>query len=127
MKLAAGMYFTDDPVVAGIYAAMRGTADDPKIILVAEVTAKELGRVLDLIDGPHAKRWAELVQQVGEKGLVNERYHNLLSGFLKEIGSTRDDFDTIIGREYIRGGKQINVRTNTIQDQILKQSKEIHQ
>lgn len=123
--LGLGCYFTTDSKVAAQYAQRRGTVDDPAIILTVDVAQGELGRVLDLVNGPHAKRWDELVQMVGAKGMKNETYNKLFKGFLQEIGQTVDDYDTIIGREYVNGGIQLNIRNNEIIDSILLRADEI--
>lgn len=123
--LGIGTYFTTSSENAVIYANMRGTVDDPAIILTREITSDELGRVLDLVNGPHAKRWNEVVEMVGETGLVNERYNDTYLEFLEEIGQCEEDFDTIIGRDYIRPGIQINVRNNDLADSILLKADEI--
>ena len=123
--LSLGCYFTTDPNVAAQYAAMRGTADDPAIILTVNVAQEELGRVLDLVNGPHAKRWNELVMQANPKNLANERYNRLFMNFLDEIGQSLDNYDTIIGREYLRGGIQINIRRSNLLDNILLRADEI--
>ncbi|HKQ53442.1 MAG TPA: hypothetical protein VJT74_13790, partial [Pyrinomonadaceae bacterium] len=123
--LHLGCYFTNDPKVAVQYAEMRGTLDDPAIILTVDIAQGELGRVLDLVNGPHAKRWDELVGMAGTKGMANERYNELFMSFLGEIGQSVDDFDAIIGREYLRGGVQINVRSSDILDSILLRADEI--
>ena len=123
--LGLGCYFTTDSKVAAQYAQRRGSVDDPAIILTVDVAQGELGRVLDLVNGPHAKRWDELVQMVGAKGMKNETYNKLFKGFLQEIGQTVDDYDTIIGREYVNGGIQLNIRNNDILDSILLRADEI--
>ncbi|HEY0375619.1 MAG TPA: hypothetical protein VGC87_01525 [Pyrinomonadaceae bacterium] len=123
--LGIGCYFTTDSKVAAQYAEMRGTIDDPAIILSVDVAKEELGHVLDLVNGPHAKRWDELVGQVGASGMANETYNKLFKGFLEEIGETVDSFDTIIGREYLRGGVQINIRRSNLLDSILLRADEI--
>ena len=123
--LGMGCYFTDDPAVAAQYAGMRGTADDPAIVLQATVSKADLGRVLDLVDGPLAQRWNQVVKQASGGGkLANERYNKLFRGFLEENGLSLDDFDTVIGQEFLRPSIQYNIRNGTVLDRILLQASE---
>jgi hypothetical protein len=123
-----GTYFTPSEAVARVYRDMRGTPDDPAILLEVEIAREELGRVLDLVDGPHAQRWDELIAEAGgTAGMVNERYRSLFFGFLDELGLKIGDFDTIIARDYIRDSVQIIVRNPDILDVILGRAREIHQ
>jgi hypothetical protein len=125
--LGPGIYFTDDPKLAATYAKeVRGTSDEPGIMLKAELAVEDLGNTLDLVNGPFAGRWDDLAEQAGKVGLWNEKYLNLLNGFLNEIGHKLDDFDTIIGPEYLRGGSQFRIRRNSrVYDKMLEKCSEI--
>ena len=107
--LGDGIYFTDNPSLATLYAN-KWDPPEERIILQAEAKLEELGEVLDLINGPHAQKWDELVEMRGTNGLWNEAYQKLLTSFLNGIGRTIGDFETIIAREYLNRPPRIQIR-----------------
>jgi hypothetical protein len=128
--LGRGLYFSDSEGVAAIYAAERGTATDPAVILQAQVELSQLGNVLDLVDGPLAAQWqkqvADFRRAYPNAPFINTNYRSFLEGFLETLGHKLDDFDTIIAQEYRTQGKQICIKSEAIIDQILKTAQELY-
>lgn len=109
-----GLYLTDRVDVARLYAEGRAPKQpDKQAVLVANFDPKILGNVHDLRTD---LRWKEFFKKdpMGEQafeiiksGRVNEMYGKAFESFLKENKINREQFDAIIGPEYVRGGMQI--------------------
>jgi hypothetical protein len=51
-------------------------------------------------------------------------YNGHFQNWLRSRGNSLDDFDVIIGPEYIRGGSQACIRNETIADRLLSRADE---
>ncbi|UVC19414.1 hypothetical protein [Mesorhizobium onobrychidis] len=128
--LGQGIYFSSSDEVAAMYAKLKREGADTQIVLIAELTQQELGKVLDLTEGAMGRRWDEYIRPIMEKNgknwFVNENYYErTLLPFLDMLGAQVDDFDTIIGHEYIRGGKQYKFRRGTkVHDKVVMEAQE---
>jgi hypothetical protein len=134
--LGEGMYMTQDPDLALLYAQERrvqvqGTDPGaPGIVLRAQAEQAELGRVLDFYNNRALRAdWEAFVarQPGGDivlRGGPAEMYNGHFQNWLRSRGNSLDDFDVIIGPEYIRGGSQACIRNETIADRLLSRADE---
>lgn len=125
--LGRGVYFTTDRHIAERFTQRAASPDNPSVLLRLKVRTEELGDVLDLVNGPLAKQWKELTDQL-EGPIANERYHNLLTGFLESMGTTLEAFDTIVAPYLIdrnSGGVQVCIKNDTIVRRILRLAEEV--
>jgi hypothetical protein len=109
-----GLYFTSDLDVAKLYANVRANGN-PQLTRVYEVPIQQakLGRVLNLtVD----QRWGEFMReratpdsQTNEQliRMVNENYGRFFQAFLQKESIDLRHYDSVIGPEYVRGGKQL--------------------
>jgi hypothetical protein len=115
-----GLYLTDDPAVAARYAATRAVSLKGSTPSVTAATFERslLGKVLDLTTDVRWKQYlAEGIAGRTNEGLIklaNENYWPIFKGFLEKYNLHLEDFDTIIGQEFVRGGNQICIRNPTI-------------
>ena len=128
--LGRGTYFTTAEKVAEFYRKREALAGNPgRMIKLSIRDEAELGRTLNLLDGPLASKWKALVsewqQSAGTTGLANETYNKLLTGFLGERNLSMNDFDTIIAYEYLRGAVQICVKSEEIARRLVTRAEEI--
>ena len=118
-----GLYLSDDPNVAGRYAeTCAGSTPESGRVVRASFERSVLGRVLDLTENP---RWASfLSRRMGSQTveqlirLANENYGRMFQAFLQENRLNLNDFDAIIGQEFVRGGNQLCIRNPEIQVQV---------
>jgi hypothetical protein len=134
--LGEGMYMTHDPDLAILYAQERRVdvqvtdPGAPGIVLRVEAEQGELGRVLDFYNDPALRAdWEAFVsrQPLGDvvlQGGPAQIYNGHFQNWLRARGRSLNDFDVIIGPEYIRGGPQVCVRNETIADQLLIRAEE---
>jgi len=107
---ADGMYLTDKVEVATQYAELR--SNDPNARRVWSVPIDTQGmRVLDLTTDP---RWQNFLRPDprlpdGEMLIkqANENYGRMFQSFVKKEGIDLSQFDIVIGKEYVRGGRQL--------------------
>ncbi len=107
-----GTYLTDRYDVAKLYATTRTTDANKQVVLTTNIDPSSLGRVLDLRTDP---RWAQFFNGPGGKqaldiiktGRMNEMYGETFESFLKANKIDRNQYDIIIGPEYVRGGNQL--------------------
>ena len=115
--LGDGTYFTDRADVARQFAEMR-SGDRPTLRRVWSATFERttLGRVLDLRTDT---RWQSYVTRpivaggpTAESAIVaaNENYARIFEAFVERHGINLNEYETIIGRNYLQGGDQICVR-----------------
>ena len=110
-----GLYLTDGPAVAEIYAARRAVTSGDKLVLVVRLQRGSLGMVLDLsLDA----RWQLFMNDKTERLLLGksrmqylQTKHELYAQFFKEF-LTRykidiKSYDAVIGPEYTTGGRQL--------------------
>jgi hypothetical protein len=129
--LGPGTYLTDSQTAAASYAA-RSASENATLAQVGQLSVERsaLGRVLDLTTD---QRWLRLLKEpavpggamtngelmalsVGDKNY----YYSLFRRFLSQNGLRLEEFDTIIGQEAIRGGRQMCIRTPGIAQRILR-------
>jgi hypothetical protein len=118
--LGDGLYLTDDPVIALEYAQTRASSlvGSTPSVTSATVERSLLGKILDLTTDTRWKQYlSEGVSTHTNEGLIklaNENYWKIFQGFLEKYKLHLEDFDSIIGEEFVRGGKQICIRNPTI-------------
>ncbi|MFN8463909.1 MAG: hypothetical protein U0X20_00100 [Caldilineaceae bacterium] len=119
-----GLYLAGDQSLAAQYASLRaGPNPETGRVLAATFERSLLGRVLNLNTDP---RWAAFMGEkmsggVTNEGLIrlaNENYWHLFQAFLQRNGLSLDNFDAIIGPEYVRNGTQMCIRNPSIAGQI---------
>lgn len=119
-----GLYLTNDSQVAGEYARLRaGEQPETGRVLGATFARAELGRVLDLNQDV---RWQQFVRTPSPGGITyeqlirqaNENYSRFFGAFLQQNNLRLEDFDTVIGPEYVRGGTQMCIRNPSIAGRI---------
>ncbi len=107
-----GTYLTDRYDVAKTYAETRASDPTKQVVQTTNIDPNTLGRVLDLRTDP---RWAQYFNGPGGKqaldiiksGRMNEMYGKTFDSFLKANKIDRNQYDAIIGPEYVRGGNQL--------------------
>lgn len=134
--LGDGVYMTYDADLAVLYAQERRVlvqATDPGapgIVLRVEAETGELGRVLDFYyDRALRSDWETFVarQPGGDivlRGGPAEMYNGHFQNWLRSRGTSLDNFDVIIGPEYIRGGSQVCIRNEGIATRLLDRAEE---
>ncbi len=124
-----GTYLTRSRRVAELFAKNKRTEDDPGVVLRLPIgDRKVLGNTLDLVEGKLSQEWSASVairNQHTKVTLVNEQYNEFLTDFLKSHGKTIDEFDTIIGPDYLNGGIQICIKNDAIFEKLLSLADEI--
>ncbi|MGA2012863.1 MAG: hypothetical protein ABSH51_20325 [Solirubrobacteraceae bacterium] len=120
-----GLYLTTDHEMARQYASDRaGENKDLQEVLKGDIARGDLGKVLDL-NGD--SQWADYTKQPifpngpTPEALIkgaNQNYWKFFQAFLKNKNLTLEDYDTIIGPEYVRGGTQVCVRTPDVQTKV---------
>jgi hypothetical protein len=119
-----GLYLTNTEEVAWEYADVRSAGDISKQrVLTANIDRSTLGRVLDLTKDP---RWTKYMNEPVVPELpgrtpssilgfnetkvnraLNEQYDHFFKHFLEKHTVDMNDFDSVIGPELVRGGKQL--------------------
>ncbi|HTH37308.1 MAG TPA: hypothetical protein VL572_05040 [Pyrinomonadaceae bacterium] len=107
-----GTYLTDSFAVAKLYAQTRTSDPTKQVVLSTTLDTASLGRVLDLRTDA---RWADYFKGPGgqqaldiiKTGRMNEMYGKTFESFLKHNNIDRNQYDAIIGPEYVRGGNQL--------------------
>jgi hypothetical protein len=127
--LGAGTYFARSRRVAESFATRIATVDDPGVVLKVTIDEQaQLGTVLDLLgDSALAREWREsvaLYQKFTNWPLVNERYLNLLEGFLASKGQSLGQYQTVIAWDYVNGAAQICIKDDSIVETLLRVSRE---
>jgi hypothetical protein len=134
--LGDGVYMTYDADLAVLYAQERRVAAQatdpgaPGIVLRVEAETSEMGRVLDFYyDRALRSDWETFVarQPGGDivlRGGPAEMYNGHFQNWLRSRGTSLDDFDVIIGPEYIRGGSQVCIRNEGIAERLLNRADE---
>jgi len=119
-----GLYLTDDPALAAEYANLRaGRTPATGRVVAATFERALLGRVLNLSTDP---RWAAYMRETAPSGityeqlirLANENYWSFFQEFLRRYGLALENFDTVIGPEYVRNGTQMCIRNPGIAAQV---------
>lgn len=111
-----GVYLTSSKDVAELYARTRvsGGGGQPQVLKV-EIDRAELGRVLDLSNDP---RWNRFLRQPAIPGMpdrtpealirmANENYGRFFEQFIQQNNIRIQEYDAVIGPEFVRGGSQL--------------------
>jgi hypothetical protein len=109
-----GLYFTSDMDVAKLYASTRANGNT-QLTRVYEVAVDQtkLGRALNLTTN---QRWAQFLKESATPAtptneqlirLANENYGRVFQAFLQQEGIDLRHYDSVIGPEFVRGGKQL--------------------
>jgi hypothetical protein len=134
--LGEGVYMTLDRELAVLYAQERRAQVQalepraPGIVLRVEAESSELGRVLDFYNNRALRtEWETFLrrQPGGEmvlRGGPAEVYNAHFENWLQTKGLRPDQFDVIIGPEYIRGGSQVCIRNESIAESLLRRAEE---
>jgi len=134
--LGDGVYMTFDSELAVRYAQERRVQVQalergaPGIVLRVEAEPSELGRVLDFYNnrGLRAEWESFLHHQAGGEFVLRggpaEMYNAHFENWLWTKGIAPEQFDVIIGPEYIRGGSQVCIRNENIADSLLRKAEE---
>ncbi|MCP4259943.1 MAG: hypothetical protein GY774_20880 [Planctomycetes bacterium] len=134
--LGEGVYMTLERELAIRYAQERrvqiqsSEPGAPGIVLRVEAESGELGRVLDFYNNRALRaEWETFLsrQPGGEmvlRGGPAEVYNGHFENWLQSKGLRPDQFDVIIGPEYIRGGSQACIRNESIAESLLRRAKE---
>ncbi len=121
-----GLYMTDSPALAAEYAALRSGSMEGSapLVLAADIESSSLGRILNLLSDT---RWQQFLAESPIPGgpthqaliqMANENYEAIFQNFLQRNNLHLENFDTVIGQEFVRGGTQICVRNPSIVSQI---------
>jgi hypothetical protein len=121
-----GLYMTDSPAVAAEYAALRSGSmqGSAPLVLSANIESSTLGRVLNLLSDA---RWQQFLAESPIPGgpthqaliqMANENYEPIFQAFLQRNNLHLENFDAVIGQEFVRGGTQICVRNTSIISQV---------
>ena len=113
-----GVYFTDSKPVAELYARTRvkESGGDPRVYQV-RTSSPVLGRVLDLTNDPRWQTFLRTPQipgslQTTPETLIrqaNENYGRFFQAFVGQNRIRLQDYDAVIGPEFVRGGKQLGI------------------
>lgn len=109
--LADGMYLTDRADIATRYGELRSPDPAARRVYSVAIERQSL-RVLDLTTDP---RWQKLMQRPaphlpGGEDLIkqaNENYGRYFKAFVQSEKIDLNQYDAVIGYEYVRGGKQL--------------------
>lgn len=111
-----GVYLTSSKDVAELYARTRVYSGGGQIqVLKIDIDRSELGRVLDLGADP---RWNRFLRQPAIPGMpnrtpealirmANENYGRFFDQFVQQNNIRIQDYDAVIGPEFVRGGSQL--------------------
>lgn len=128
--LGAGTYFSTEEQVATVYRDSRAASGDASVVLRLEIKNKsDLGTVLDLVEGPWASEFEQLVAvrnaATGSTKLANEAYRQLVENLLASKGTSLSEFQAVIGKEYLNGGRQICVKDDALLLKLAEDALEI--
>jgi hypothetical protein len=106
-----GMYLTDSPTVAARYAETRTTDPNARRVWSVPIQRDSM-RVLDLTTDP---RWQKFMQPIDPRlpsneqliKQANENYGRLFKQFAAKENIDLNQYDAIVGPEYVRGGQQM--------------------
>ncbi|MBL8588464.1 MAG: hypothetical protein JNK46_08045 [Methylobacteriaceae bacterium] len=108
--LGDGVYYTNDPKVAELYADTRVyKSGGQKQVVEVTIERQELGRVLDLT---RDARWRAYLDQPGIRAAIKtqQNYPKLFGAFVAVEKINLAQYDVIIAEEFVRGGNQLCVR-----------------
>jgi hypothetical protein len=112
------LYLTDSKAVAELYAKTRVAlgGGQPRVLTI-EITRAELGRVLDLNSDP---RWPQFLRapqiprrpDLTPENLIrraNENYSRFFDQFVAQNKIPIEEYNAVIGPEFVRGATQLAV------------------
>lgn len=118
-----GLYFADQLETASQYAWLRqhdssgARSLDKGIVFQVEVSTSQIGKVLDLRSSPawssflskkiHGTSPNDVLTSPSGNSVRNELYNHYFTLFLKQQGLKVEDFDAVIGPDFVRGGNQL--------------------
>jgi hypothetical protein len=137
--LGPGLYVTPSLRIGAIYADERRVDERtkpgaPGIVLAAELTERDLGRVLDIYNGTAEKAsWDEFLSRLGMVGRNlaeryfggHEQYFRLFSIWLQQTGRSLEQYDAIVAPDYRLKGPQMVIRNRAVIDALLRRSQEV--
>jgi hypothetical protein len=108
-----GVYFTDRLDVAMQYAETRPGTKESRRVYKVDLDTRTM-RVLDLEQDP---RWQKFLKpfpnlpspEASWASGNNESYGQSFKQFVKQNNINLDEYDAVVGREYVRGGRQIAI------------------
>lgn len=111
--LGDGMYLSDDVKVAGDYAALRSPSPAGRRVYAVDLDLRQY-RVLDLTADA---RWQKFISPLApgmpsaEKAIqeANENYGKTFANFIRRHNIDLRQYDVVVGREYLNGGRQLCV------------------
>lgn len=106
--LGDGMYVTDNEESAKAYAQLR-SSDASKHRVYSVRIARSSLRVLDLTTDPRWQKFVQPVEHILRSGTSNENYGRTFKNFAETHKIDLNQYDAVIGHDYVRGGKQMVV------------------
>jgi hypothetical protein len=124
-----GLYLTFQQWLGEQYARLRSSDTGGRpVVYQGETTWRELGRILDLTSGQTKREWEGFLDSEYVPGKTwrsimppanpNKNYWTVFSAFLEKTGRKLENYDTIVGPEYVRTGVQLCVRNPGIQQAV---------
>jgi hypothetical protein len=115
-----GMYLTDNKASAVQYADLRATDPAARRVFSVVIDQSSL-RVLDLTADPRWQKDLRVVEPSIKAANVN--YGRVFANFVKANAINLDQYDAVIGMDYVRGGRQMcilykNARPTNLQSVI---------
>ena len=104
--LGDGMYLTDSEASAHAYAELRTTNPANRRVFSVQVDRAGL-RVLDLTTDARWQQHVQPVEPILKTGTANENYGRTFESFVRVNKIDLNQYDAIIGHDYVRGGKQM--------------------
>ncbi len=132
--LGPGTYWSYEREQGVRFAQMRSSEaqrDEPGtvgLLLQSEVAPSDLGRVFDFYNNPTLRReWEAFVsrQPGGDfvlRGGSAQMYNAHFENWLSTRGMQLQNFDVIVGPDYIHGGSQVCIRDQSIAARVLAQA-----
>ncbi len=123
-----GVYLTSSKDVAQRYADTRVSqgGGQPQVFQI-QIERTELGKVLDLNNDP---RWTRFLRQPAIPGMANrtpedlirmanENYGRFFEQFVQQNNIRIQDYDAVVGPEFVRGGSQLCILNRNGQPSVL--------
>lgn len=122
--LGGGIYFTDTPEVAQLYASARSNGNTAaERVVTGSIDPHTLGPVYDLRDDPYFMGLFNYLKKGGP--VSGERYRPLVEAALQRQGKKIDDFAALIGPEGVRGGTQMVIHDQKVASSIVQNMKPV--
>jgi hypothetical protein len=109
---ADGMYLTDQVEVATQYAELRSSDPNARRVWSVPIDTQGL-KVLDLTTDPRWQKFLRPDPRLPDGEVLikqaNENYGRMFQSFVKKENIDLSQYDMVIGKEYVRGGRQLCV------------------